>query len=148
MFNKNDKFNVEDFNALVKKVEDKIAAVSVIPRGVISMWSGAINTIPDGWALCDGNNGTPNLRNRFIAGAGAQYAVGDVGGNDVVTLTADNMPRHTHIIHAIATVGSVVGHVARGAGGAATAQDTSAAGAGAAHENRPPYYALAFIMKL
>lgn len=45
------------------------------------LWSGAIVDIPNGWALCDGTNGTPDLRNRFIVGAGATYAVGATGGS-------------------------------------------------------------------
>lgn len=51
---------------------------SIIPSGLIMMYYG--NTIPDGWALCDGTNGTPDLRNRFIIGAGDTYTSGDVGG--------------------------------------------------------------------
>ena len=46
-----------------------------IPKGGIIMWSGATTAIPQGWALCDGTNGTPNLRDRFIVGAGSTYAV-------------------------------------------------------------------------
>ena len=41
---------------------------NAIPSGVIVMWSGSIDSIPEGWALCDGNNGTPDLRDRFILG--------------------------------------------------------------------------------
>ena len=42
--------------------------------GMIMMWSGTIATIPSGWVLCDGNNSTPDLRNRFIIGANADDA--------------------------------------------------------------------------
>ena len=48
-------------------------AVSKIPSGFIGQWHGAIATIPNGWALCDGNNGTPDLRDRFIVGAKQDY---------------------------------------------------------------------------
>jgi hypothetical protein len=47
---------------------------SPIPTGTIVMWSGASNAIPDGWALCDGGSGTPNLVNRFVMGADANSA--------------------------------------------------------------------------
>lgn len=50
-------------------------------KGIIVLWSGALVDIPDGWVLCDGNNGTPDLRNRFIIGAGDTYAPGDSGGS-------------------------------------------------------------------
>lgn len=49
--------------------------------GLIVLWSGALVDIPNGWVLCDGNNGTPDLRNRFIVCAGDTYAVNDTGGN-------------------------------------------------------------------
>lgn len=50
--------------------------------GLIVLWSGAIVDIPNGWALCDGNNGTPDLRNRFIVGAGDIYNPGAAGGSN------------------------------------------------------------------
>jgi len=65
-------------------------------KGVIVMWSGSIANIPAGWALCNGANGTPDLRNRFVVGAGSTYAVGATGGADSVTLTAAQMPTHNH----------------------------------------------------
>ena len=67
-----------------------------IPSGIITMWSGASDAIPSGWWLCDGQNGTPDLRNRFIVGAGSSYEVGNTGGSDSVTLTTEQMPPHTH----------------------------------------------------
>jgi len=119
------------------------ATASGIPSGVIVMWSGSITSIPSGWALCDGTNGTPDLRNEFIIGAGSSYAVGSIGGSST----------HTHT--------------------GRTAQDTSGdyrawnAGPGSSGNNAdasrgyhtqtfttdpsnvlPPYYALAYIMKL
>ena len=68
----------------------------VVPSGLISMWSGGIASIPSGWALCDGSNGTPDLRDRFIVGAGNQYDRNDTGGSDSVTLTEAQMPSHDH----------------------------------------------------
>lgn len=67
-----------------------------LPNGLIVMWSGSINNIPGGWALCDGTNGTPNLRDRFIVGAGGSYSPGSTGGNNSVTLTKSQMPSHKH----------------------------------------------------
>ena len=63
----------------------------IVPSGVIVMWSGSIASIPSGWLLCDGTNGTPNLRDRFIVGAGNTYAVAASGGSADATL-----PAHTH----------------------------------------------------
>ncbi len=65
-----------------------------IPIGGIIMWSGA--TVPDGWALCDGNNDTPDLRNRFVVGAGSDYAVNAKGGQKEVKLAADQLAQHRH----------------------------------------------------
>lgn len=63
----------------------------VLPAGIVCMWSGSIATIPVGWALCDGSAGTPDLRDRFVIGAGSGYSVGSVGGSkDAVVVS------HTH----------------------------------------------------
>ena len=67
-----------------------------LPSGIIVMWSGAANTIPSGWQLCDGSNGAPDLRNRFIVGAGSTYQPGNTGGSNSVTLTTAQMPSHSH----------------------------------------------------
>ena len=75
----------------------------IIPAGIISMWSGSIGAIPSGWLLCDGSNGTPDLRNRFVMGAGSSYAVGATGGATDVTLSTSNMPSHTHSLSASGT---------------------------------------------
>jgi len=53
---------------------------ALIPPGGIIMWSGGIASIPAGWALCNGQNGTPDLRDRFVVGAGGSYGVGERGG--------------------------------------------------------------------
>jgi hypothetical protein len=71
-------------------------AGSTVPQGLISMWYGAVNTIPNGWVLCDGRYGTPNLVDRFIVGAGGSYAVGATGGSSTQTLSSSNLPAHTH----------------------------------------------------
>ena len=124
------------------------AASQLVPPGVIVMWSGSIANIPSGWALCDGTNGTPDLRNRFIVGAGSSYAVGAKGGAAEVTLTVDQMPSHRHSVAAQFGSGSGVTGLYYGDGTTSMTVWTSYVGGGKPHENRPPYYALAFIMKL
>ena len=66
-------------------------ASGTIPVGGIIMWSGSIGTIPTGWALCNGSNGTPNLQDRFIVGAGSGYSVAGTGGSANATLVS-----HSH----------------------------------------------------
>jgi hypothetical protein len=77
------------------------------PSGGIIMWSGSIASIPSGWFLCDGANGTPNLRDRFVVGAGTTYAVGATGGSaDAVVVahshtgTIASAGAHTHTVSA------------------------------------------------
>jgi hypothetical protein len=66
-------------------------ANNAIPSGGIIIWSGSAAAIPSGWYLCNGSNGTPDLRNRFVVGAGSTYAVGATGGSaDAITVS------HTH----------------------------------------------------
>jgi len=123
--------------------------VASIPRGIITMWSGSINAIPEGWALCDGGNGTPDLRDRFIVCAGSSYGPGATGGEDTHVLTINEMPAHTHTT--VVTEGGNAG-VSYHEGANTLAGEanvaTSSSGGGSAHENRPKYYALAYIMKL
>jgi microcystin-dependent protein len=151
-----------------------------VPRGLIAMWSGATNAIPAGWALCDGLNGTPDLRNQFVVGASSTIAVGAKGGTLTTTLAEANMPPHAHA-GATAAAGAH-NHDWWGAdafaadfvpGGGVFSFDrhntenpkagrtltiaapdhthaftTDIKGAGTPFSNMPPYYALAFIMKL
>ena len=69
---------------------------SAIPKGVIAMWSGVLADVPATWALCDGTNGTPDLRDKFVIGAGPVKAVGAKGGAAISILSAENLPSHTH----------------------------------------------------
>ena len=183
--------NVAKFTATGAIADTGSPASALIPSGGIIMWSGLITSIPTGWGLCDGSNGTPDLRNRFVVGAGDQYDRNDTGGADSVTLTEAQMPSHNHGMstegnHSHSGSTSTDGeHTHRygqnrttGEGGSdviasAYAFDdfsTSSAGShshslninsngdhthtinntggGDSHENRPPYLALAFIMKL
>lgn len=148
---------------------------ALVPSGGIIMWSGTVATIPSGWLLCDGTNGTPNLQDRFVVGAGNNYNPGDTGGADSVTLTTSEIPSHTHTgttdtdgAHShdiniydapyftpVYRTGATfnIGNNTQNTrttevGGAHShAFTTDATGGGSAHENRPPYYALAYIMK-
>lgn len=85
--------------------------VTSFPSGIIVMWSGSIVSIPVGWVLCNGGNGTPDLRSKFIVGAGSAYAVGTNGGNadSIVishshtlstnaTFTGSALAAHTHTV--------------------------------------------------
>jgi microcystin-dependent protein len=156
-----------------------------IPAGGIIMWSGSIGSIPTGWALCDGSNGTPDLTNRFVVGAGDEYSVDDVGGSDAITLTVAELPAHHHSVDPPGTstgpAGAHTHSYMRSAGGGSQAHylatwdstdpfqwetgkigsvgdhthsvniaafNSADTGSGQGHENRPPYYALAYIMKL
>jgi len=157
------------------------ASTNYVPSGGIIMWSGAIAAIPTGWVLCDGNNSTPDLRDRFVVGAGSTYAVDDTGGSSTVSLTEANLPSHTHGAGTLAA-DSAGAHThttsnsfynSGGSGGTAYSNklsvteglsseitinsagahthtisgSTASTGSGTAHENKPPYYALAYIMK-
>ena len=150
---------------------------SSIPSGTIITWYGALGSIPSGFVLCDGSNGTPDLRNRFIVGAGNSYTLGATGGADTVTLTTAQMPSHAHTRGTMNITGSILSsywpehayklsgafyHIGNHKGAAygdtrgiagfdasrAWTGETSYVGSGSAHENRPPYYALYYIMKL
>ena len=166
---------------------------SSIPKGTILPWYGKPSDIPEGFALCDGTKGTPDLRNRFLVGAGSNYALGDTGGEDQVTLTGTQIGNHYHywtsmkssnnsknhglklisILNKYNRISSVDAPFPSGykrlsyfptsfsiSSFGITDSDfasekmsyiTSLAVGTAAqevHENRPPYYALYYIMKL
>ena len=148
------------------------AFTGYLPPGVIVMWSGSLVSIPDGWALCDGTNGMPDLRDQFVVGAGNSYSVGDIGGVISVTLTVDQLPAHAH--SATASIAGNHNHFqdnhthggeysSMGGTGwdyvSSYEEYTSWAGAHThdisveetggeqPHENRPPYYSVAFICK-
>lgn len=183
---------------------------SPFPVGGIILWSGSVASIPSGWTLCNGvavprsdGSGTitpPDLRNRFVVGAGDTYAVAGTGGASSVTLATANLPAHNHSVsvsgstgaagshshgvndpghaHTIQLLGSYQSSVGTGLNGntqryGATTGGTDAAGtgisiaavgdhthslsisasigntgSGTAFGILPPYYALAYIMKI
>ena len=135
--------------------------------GIISMWSGSLGTIPTKFQLCDGTGGTPDLRDKFIVGAGTTYAIGATGGTtshthtitvNSTTLTISQMPAHSHTIGTALRAGGEAGygsHANYSLGG--TPPSTSSVGSSTGHNhsatsgstsNLPPYYALAFIMRV
>ena len=69
---------------------------SVLPYGVILMWSGSAASIPTGFVLCNGSNGAPDLRNRFIVGAGDLYNPDNIGGNTSPTINTASAGTHSH----------------------------------------------------
>ena len=130
-----------------------------IPVGGIIPWYGAVSDIPPNWRLCDGAGGTPDLRGRFVVGIGGSgdYRVDARGGADTVTLTVAQMPKHSHVLwgrssgYALAHNNSheVITYATKDWGSwAERINDTTDAGGGKAHENRPPFYALCYIMRV
>ena len=69
---------------------------SAFVSGMIIMWGGSTSSIPSGWVLCNGSNSTPDLRDRFIVGAGNSYSVSNTGGSSNTTLSTSHLPSHTH----------------------------------------------------
>ncbi len=167
-----------------------------LPVGVICLWSGAITSIPTGWVLCNGSNGTPDLRDRFVVGAGTTYSVGNTGGAASVQLTTGQLPAHSHSAsstftgtalpahghsvtdpgHTHTLAGTSIGtgttststqpvsgsgtittstsftgisivNASAGTPSGTVTTTLSPTGNGDPIENRPPYYALAYIMK-
>lgn len=80
--------------AAVANTLDEVPAA--YPPGIILIWSGALNAIPEGWALCDGSNGSPDLRERFVMGAPTGEDPGAQGGTNSFALALNQMPAHTH----------------------------------------------------
>ena len=183
-------------------VKGSIRGIGMTPPGGIIMFSGDVDkafdangtgrkdTHYEGWQLCNGKNGAPDLQDRFVAAAGRKYKIGEQGGSDVVTLTTAQMPAHNH--PGTTAVAGAHAHwiegtnakglamrtrtypgqttTAMGWGGGSNADpgtkqwrgrvntntagnhghnfSTALAGGGQAHENKPSFYALAFIMRL
>jgi microcystin-dependent protein len=109
--------NLVNSIATTKTASDSTTAVAttafvhaVLPTGIIVMWNSTAASIPAGWQLCNGSNGTPDLRGQFVVGAGGAYTPGDTGGASSVTLSANTMPIHTHELTGSLTTGSAGSH--------------------------------------
>ena len=156
---------------------DVAQAVYSVPSGGIIMWSGSLGAIPTGWLLCNGTSGTPDLRDRFIIGAGSSYGIGSVGGyNDSIVVehnhtfsetTTGQSVTHNHGVNAYVGItqtsngGVMVGDASSyetPTGRINTANDvtththnvggtTTTVGVSGSLRNLPPYYGLAYIMK-
>lgn len=142
------------------------AASSTLPSGMILLWSGSIGSIPAGYLLCDGTSSTPDLRNRFIIGAGSTYSVNQTGGSadSIVvshTHTATSVvtdPGHNHTVTITPISDSGTGSPNRMTDSGSTTTSTATTGITVATTNAtsgtsgtganlPPYYALCYIMK-
>jgi hypothetical protein len=145
-------------------------APSSVPSGCILLWSGSIGSIPAGFVLCNGLNSTPDLRDRFVVGAGSSYAVDGTGGsaNAIVvshTHVATSVvtdPGHVHVVNinntqsgagvgGLWTGGSsptpASGNSASNTTGITVATTNASSGTSGTNANLPPYYALCYIMK-
>ena len=100
-----------------------LTGIEGVPAGIIAIWSGSVASIPSGWALCNGTSGTPDLRDRFIVGAGSSYAVAATGGANTVALAEANLAAHTHSVSG--TTASDGAHTHNVSGNAAAGGDHS-----------------------
>ena len=143
------------------------AGDGTIPIGGIILWSGAVANIPSGWALCDGgtSNGraTPDLRSRFVVGASGssgpsgrtRFDPGSTGGSETFTLSVAQLPPHAHTYNDIYFSEADGGNYGwlgsrssdRDNGPLTTPRTTDNTGSGAAIDARPPFFALAYIMR-
>ena len=83
-----------------------LTGIESFVTGMILLWSGASNAIPSGFVICDGNNSTPDLRNKFVIGAGDSYSVGANAGSANITIGTTNMPSHSHSFSATGNTGN------------------------------------------
>ncbi len=131
------------------------------PKGIIVIWNGLSTSVPEGWALCDGTQGTPDLRGKFVLGVNPNSenttyrTIGGAGGSETNTLTVAQLPAHTHMYRTNMYLGAGGGSPAPGP---TQNQDrnwnrdwyggTDPTGEGKPVNNMPPYLVLAYIMKL
>ena len=125
------------------------------------MWSGAANAIPSGYVLCNGSNGTPDLRGRFVVGysnTDGDYDVGDTGGaktdtvtisgSDTVNITVSGTTSNVNINYSspnpLTSMYSQSNHSHSFSG---SGSDTVTISGSDTVNTRPPYYALCYIMK-
>jgi len=140
-----------------------------IPAGGIFLWSGSIGSIPAGYVLCNGSNGTPDLRDRFVVGAGSTYAVDATGGSaDAIVVTHNHTATSTSVVtdpgHSHTAQGTTAPPFQAGGNAVfspttvststnttgitvATTTTINNSGNSGTNANLPPYYALCYIMK-
>ena len=135
-----------------------LTGIEAFVSGMIIIWSGAADAIPSGFVLCDGNNSTPDLRDRFVIGSGpgSSYPVNQTGGSANATLPSHyhNFPGDDQLSGANGLAGWTNTHdgnysydaVSNTSGGGKMWR-TSTKGSSATNANLPPYYALCYIMK-
>ncbi len=153
----------------VGNIVDSSGNASAFVTGMIILWYGNTGNIPGGWVLCDGNNSTPDLRDRFVIGAGNNFSAGNTGGSNSITLSEANLPSHQHFVVSNSLGGqnrtgsnvSANNQVAKGTGAGnlfesynlastgsnASAGRSSSVGSGTPFDNKPSYHALCYIMK-
>ena len=144
------------------------AITSAFPSGGIILWSGSVATIPTGWVLCNGSNSTPDLRDKFIVGAGNSYAVAATGGSaNAITVahthTATSTvtdPGHAHTylknvqpqytgtgVYTTDVWDNQSATTSTASTGISVSTTVASAGSSGTNANLPPYYALCYIMK-
>jgi len=143
-------------------VYNAVSAIPAVPRGSIVMWSGSVASIPAGFTLCDGTNGAPDLRDRFVIGAGRNYSVNQTGGTkDAVVVSHThtlNDPGHAHGYGRFVGPSAIDGvdSTTRNSGDvheewrqtdvAVTGISIGTEGVSGTNQNLPPYFALCYIM--
>jgi len=147
-------------------VSQIISLASGAPYGLVVIWSGSIVTIPQGWYLCNGSNSTPDLRDKFVIGAGGSYGINATGGSsDAIVVSHTHAatssvsdPGHTHSYTGTSGTANTGGSSCCGATypntntgssgtGISVSTSVDAAGSSGTNANLPPYYALCYIMK-
>lgn len=153
--------NIVSNNYLLSATETGIMFQTIpdlmAPSGTIALWTREF--IPNGWALCDGTNGRPDLTNVFPLGWGlsknSTFPIGATGGFETVKLETQHLPAHSHKITMFkqracgnnrCSSGSSVSCV--DCGSFQSSGSTSSSGGSQPHQNMPPYYVVKFIIKL
>ena len=177
------------FSYKVSKLSSDSDSSSSVPKGTILPWYGSADSVPNGYAVCDGQNGTPDLRGRFLVGInGSTYKLGSKGGEEKHKLVNDELPKQSTSVNGLILVGTK-GYSDDGEGstdekywgktssyyaarlvGAGkgfmyigkypyntysrnllfydNVSSVFSSGNDQPHENRPPYFAVYYIMKL
>jgi microcystin-dependent protein len=150
------RFNISSASSMVLTDSDGNLSSIPFPKGIVVIWSGNLADIPKGWALCDGTQETPDLRGRFVLGVNLSDNKNDLtarpmkttGGAETHTLTVEEMPSHVHKILQETNNSCSCGGGSCACGGLGYVADSKEAGSNKPHNNMPPYFSLAYIMKL